>query len=307
MVNGTNKLRPILEKTSITRAAAKQDGTAYFAFVIDNFAFDSDNQHAGIYELRDSKATEWAFLDFSVSGMVFADQSGILVAVGQNGAAAIMDGTNVTIEDVSEDGTIIRGVCEAGKDIIACGVFMSAWRRAGPDDWQEFGPAAEFGDEFPANHLEAVDGYSETEIYAAGRDGVIWWYDGSRWTPVQCPTNLAFTCIVCADDGFVYAAGLTGIVAKGRRDGFELFTPSSPNNDIWGITEFRGNVYCSMMRALVTFSSEDGLTPVPTAMLLADFFYNLERGAEVLWSFGEKDVLTFDGSAWTGINQVDVA
>jgi len=300
-------MRPILESTSLTRAAVRNDDEAFFGLVVDEFALDFENPHAVIYELTPTQATELGYFDFEVSALTYANAGKTRIAVGQYAEAVIFEDGATTLETIDPDERPVRGVAAAGADIVACGANLRVYRRQGPDNWVEFGPGDDMRDEFPKNHLEAIAGYSGTEIYAAGRDGVIWWYDGSVWTPVQCATNLAFISILCADDGFVYLGGISGIMAKGRRDEFVLFTPPSPIRDIWGLQDFQGEIYCAMTRALLTWTPEDGFVPVPEAMMLAKTFYNLGKGENVLWSLGEKDVLRFDGEAWTRINQIAVA
>ncbi|WP_415182318.1 hypothetical protein [Phaeovulum sp.] len=299
-------MKPILENTSLTRATVHSDDEAFFALVVDEFAHDFENPHAVLYSMSPSTASELGYFDFAVSDLTYANGGKTRVAVGHYAEAIIIEGTTTTLETINPNEWPIRGVSEAGRDIVACGANLRVYRRLGPDNWEEFGPGDNMSDEFQNNHLESIGGYSESEIYATGRDGMIWWYDGAHWTGVQCATNLAFLSVVCAEDGYVYVGGINGIMAKGRRDEFVVYTPPAPLRDIWALQDFRGAIYCAMTRALLTWTPDEGFVPVPEAMLLAKTFYNLGKGKEVLWSLGEKDVLRFDGAAWTRIDRINV-
>ncbi|WP_294221667.1 hypothetical protein [uncultured Shimia sp.] len=301
-------MRPFFNKMSLTRAAVQSDDMACMALVMDAFAYQFEDPHAAIYTLTPALGTELSFVDFEVSDLTWARDGRRVVAIGHYGEAVVFeDGTAGPLETINGTENPVRGVAEVDNDVVACGGNLAAYRRNEDGTWTEFGPGPELQVEFPQNHLEAIDGFAKDEIYAAGRDGVIWWFDGTVWSPVQCATNLAFTCVHCAEDGYVYAGGMTGIVAKGRRDEFLVSAPPAPLQDIWGILEFQGVIYCAMMRALMTWNDEDGLAPALEAMTLASSFYNLGRGPQKMWSLGDKDVLTFDGASWTRINQVGVA
>ncbi|MBU2980558.1 hypothetical protein KO498_01910 [Lentibacter algarum] len=303
---------PLLMDLSITKAAVRNGEEASVALVLDELAFDTSEPHSAVYTVTPTLASQVEFYQFTVTGLTYAaGGSGELFVLNEVGQVAVFDdksdGNEANLETLGTQQGVMRDIGVAGDQIVACGANLQAYRRLGPDRWESFGPTDDLLSDYPGNHLESIDGFAADEIYAAGRSGMIWWYDGDQWTPVQCTTNLAFLSVVCGADGSVYVGGQRGVVAKGRKDAFTVYAPDEPKADIWGIQEFDGKIYCAMMRALASWSEDKGLDVVSEAMEIGETFYNLGHGGNVLWSLGAKDVLRYDGQSWSRINEVEVA
>ncbi len=73
--------------------------------------------------------------------------------------------------------------------------------------------------------FEALDGFSDDEIYVVGWSGSIWYFDGSFWQQCESPTRENLTSIECAEDGWVYICGSRGTVLKGRKDTWGFVEP----------------------------------------------------------------------------------
>lgn len=295
-------MQPLLDNMSLTIAAARDDNEFCTAIVLDEFAFDETFPHGTVCRIRDGKPKSLGLFPMAFNGITYADDT--IIAVSEGGDVQIFTG-----EDVQEDGIDditgpILDVLAIGGEIFVCGANHQVYRRTGFEQWVDIGPQERDQQDFPSNHFKAIDGFSVNELYCAGRDGVIWWFDGRSWTPIQAGTNLSFLCVTCGDDGRVYLGGQAGVVAAGRGDEFTIYTPDDPMSDIWGIARFKGKVYTSMMRALSSWNAEDGFEIIPDAMELAETFYTLEIGENTLWSVGAKDVLRFDGEVWEDVDHV---
>ncbi|WP_299666519.1 hypothetical protein [uncultured Ruegeria sp.] len=298
-------LQPLSDVYSITGIAVRNDTEICVSMVLDELGLDPENPHAALYSLTPDLAAQIAFHPQAVVGMCYAD-SNTLIAVAESGEVFLHAGEDTRAEKIERDGGPLRNICMAGDQPVVCGANLQLMRRSPAGTWGSYDLDDRLRSDFGSIHLEAVDAYDENEIYAVGRDGMIMWFDGLVWNPVQCPTNLSFLSVCCGRDGTVYVGGQTGIVATGRHDSFTISTPEDPLNDIWGIQEFAGTVYCAMMRALMSWDAADGLQVVPGAMEDTLTFYNLEVGQSVLWSAGEEDVVRFDGKSWTRIDAVNV-
>ncbi len=77
------------------------------------------------------------------------------------------------------------------------------------NDLDTFGGAIDGG-------FKDIDGFSETDIYAAGGKGHVWHYDGNTWKRIDIPTNADIYCLICASDGYVYIGGSRHLMLRGR-------------------------------------------------------------------------------------------
>lgn len=298
-------MRPILNEMSLTVAAAKDDEDAAAALVIDEFAYDDSFPHGALYRFNQDAARELGLKSMTMVGMAF-DPSGRIWFAAEGGDVLIFDGTAFVEDGIDDLRAPLRDLLVIEGGVFVCGGNHQVYRRKGIEDWVDIGPGDDLRASFPENHFEALDAFTAQEIYAAGRDGVIWWFDGSEWTPVQTATNLSFLSVSCGADGVVYLGGQGGIVAIGRHDAFELYSPPSAMNDIWGIAHYQSKTYVAMTRALMTFSPDDGLVVEPDAMELGETFYTLKQAGASLWSFGQKDVLRLSDGGWIALEEVPV-
>ncbi len=69
--------------------------------------------------------------------------------------------------------------------------------------------------------ISDIDGYSEDDLYAAGRDG-IYHFDGRLWSKVDISTDEILMIIFCAPDGVIWACGFNGAILRGDfKNGFK--------------------------------------------------------------------------------------
>ncbi|KQX27884.1 hypothetical protein ASD05_28095 [Variovorax sp. Root434] len=191
---------------------------------------------------------------------------------------------------------MIRNAREIGGHVHACGSKRQVFRRVGDRQWVDMSapPAAQtevFG-------FEALDGYAENEIYAAGWGGEIWRYDGSAWTQCGSPTNVILTAVCCAGDGTVYVGGQGGVLVSGRGDVWaSVAWEDEVTADLWDLCWFRDRLYVATMSQLYTLDA-DRLVPVDYGGMGRVTCYSLSVAQGVLWSVGKADVASFDGTTW---------
>jgi hypothetical protein len=196
----------------------------------------------------------------------------------------------------------LRGVRLIGKRAYVVGMDRQAYRRDGVNQWvtidQGMRPLEGSTD---VVGLEAVDGFSEEEIYAVGWDGAIWRYDGRAWTQADSPTNMILTDVCCAGDGNVYACARLGLLLRGRGDRWSVVEHESTEDDLWSMTWFQGRLYLSTMQELFVLEN-DKLEPVDLGDDPPSTCYRLSSIPDVLWSVGAKDAMAFDGTNWMRID-----
>lgn len=195
---------------------------------------------------------------------------------------------------------LLRKVRNIGQRAYAVGMNRQVYRRDGEGLWvcldQAIRPAPS-----EVKGFETVDGFAENDLYAAGWDGEIWHYDGVGWHPCASPTNLVLTSLLCAADGQVYLAGQRGLLLKGRQNSWQIIEQEAMRDDIWDLAWFEGQLYVATYRGLYSLVNEQ-LVPVDFGDERPTSFYHLSAADGVLWSFGAKDIMAFDGSRWQRID-----
>jgi hypothetical protein len=149
-------------------------------------------------------------------------------------------------------------------------------------------------------NIQAIHGFDASDIYAVGRHGSLWHFDGKRWDEVELPTNANLTSVKCAGDGKVYITGHKGTLVCGRTDAFEIIDHDETEDDIWDVEWFGGQVFVSTMRAVYRLKGH-ALQRVDFGDDLPRSCYQLSAAKGVMWSNGEFDIMSFDGKSWTRI------
>lgn len=149
-------------------------------------------------------------------------------------------------------------------------------------------------------NIEAVGGFSGSDLYAAGYKGEVWHFDGKAWSPCKTPTNVNLNALLCADDGCVYAAGRGGLLMRGRGDTWEVIDQQTNSDDVWDLACFNGVVYASTLAAVYRLRGND-LVPVQFGQVAPKTCYHLSVAPGVMWSIGTDDVMSFDGTVWTRV------
>ncbi len=149
-------------------------------------------------------------------------------------------------------------------------------------------------------NVQAIHGFDASEIYAVGRDGDLWQFDGKGWIQRELPTNMNLTSVKCAGDGSVYVTGHGGLLIRGRGDIWNAIRQEQTVDDIWDAEWFEGNAYVSTMRAVYRVADGE-LEPVDFGKDAPRSCYQLSAAKGVMWSNGEFDIMSYDGSAWTRV------
>ena len=148
--------------------------------------------------------------------------------------------------------------------------------------------------------IQAIDGFNASDLYAVGRDGDVWHYNGKKWDKIGIPTNINLYAVKCSEDGSVYIGGLHGIFLRGRENEWTTINHDSDSEDIWDIEWFNEQIYISTMYTISRLQGEkfehiDFGDDAPKSC------YQLSVASGVMWSVGETDIMSFDGNNWTRV------
>lgn len=219
-----------------------------------------------------------------------------LVFIGEDGQVCTYVGGKSGKESLKPKPLLIRRAKAIDGHVYACGMGREVYKRTGENQWIQINALAPKEEE--RTGFEAIDGFSESELYAVGWRGEIWHFDGSVWAAYPGITNLVLTSVCCAGDGFVYVVGQRGLFIKGRHDAWEVVDFDNDfSSDFWDVHWFNDKLYLTTMTGLYVFEN-GALNEVDVDDMLNTSFYRLASAEGVLWSIGSSDILSFDGKQW---------
>ena len=228
-----------------------------------------------------------------------------MICVGEDGEAFSLGSGSVAFESIHAHGLSpldrggpLRNVGTVGGCAYAVGMRRQVYQRKDVDGWHPIDEAI-YSNSQEVVGFESIDGFSDNEIYTVGWEGEIWCRRDDKWQKMDSPTNLILTDVCCGGDGIVYICGQLGTLLKGDGEAWTVIDTGITEN-IWSIAWYGDRLYMATFSGLfalvddrverVVFGDDKPLT-----------FYHLSAADGLLCSFGGKDVMTFDGNAWTRV------
>src|SRR5262245_18335275 len=148
--------------------------------------------------------------------------------------------------------------------------------------------------------IQAIHGFGGSDLYAVGREGELWQLDGSKWVKRELPTNANLTAVRCAGNGKTYIAGHGGLLIEGKGSAWSVIEHGETEDDIWDIEWFDEEIFVSTMKAVYRLK-RGSLSAVKFGEDAPKTCYQLSSASGVMWSNGERDVVSYDGSKWTRV------
>lgn len=226
------------------------------------------------------------------------------VVVGVNGQAQFVGGGDIH-EEVIQDGVfaasdlgLLRGARAIDGVLYVCGMKRQVFRRDGRDQWRCL--TAEISAQKGVVGFEAIDGFSEKEIYAVGWEGEIWQYDGTQWYRRNSGTNVILRDVVCAANGIVYAIGRERKLVFGRKEGWASIDIDLPT-DLQSLAWFNNALYACSTRDVFIWDGAQ-FQPLFFAGDGPKTLQYLHVGEGGLCAVGPKDLFRFDGEIWSRID-----
>lgn len=231
-----------------------------------------------------------------------------LIAIGERGEVFVTGSGDRHTEQMAQgpESPQKRGYMRSVRSIegvaYAAGMMRQVYRRDGANAWSPIdqGMRAPKGSKICG--FEAIDGFSQKDLYAAGYKGEIWRGDGKKWRQIDSPVNIVLTNLICAGDDKVYACGQDGLLLRGRKDTWEIVEHDSTPQDLWGLAWYEDRLFLASTHQVFTLEKGDTLKVVRMGEDTPLSAYHLSVGDGLLWSIGAKDVMSYDGKNWSRID-----
>ena len=295
-------MHAILEGYDYVTGAVRGPDIGYL-IATDASGNNRDQPKSTIFEYDGEGWSDDAQVSFPVVGAsICQSPNEQLIALSPKGEAVLLGSGDVHAENVLQSAGAtgspgaLRAVGSVAGNALAVGMGRQVYRRLDSGIWMSLGDGLP-SDETAVTGFEAIDGFSLSEIYAAGWNGEIFRFDGERWNAIVSPTNLTLTSICCATDGNVYFGGQAGILIAGRGDQLGVIEHAAFPHDIWSLAWLEPHLYLATMRGV--FRLADGtVEEVRMTSRERPSTYHLCQAGNVLWSIGRQDVMAFDGQVW---------
>jgi hypothetical protein len=142
-----------------------------------------------------------------------------------------------------------------------------------------------------------IDGTSAFDIYGVGWNGEIYYYNGLVWEKENSPTKEHLASVKCLNKNEIWICGNNGIVLFGSRNNWKAIHDKNYQNNWYSIEEFNNRIYIAGNNILAYIDGEN-IKPVETGLNKKFTTHKLHAKDGLLWSIGEKDILTYDGKSW---------
>jgi len=288
--------RKISTEREFIRGAARY-GDLVYVLTKGKALLEQEIAHTGLIGIDQGRWGDAANTDWDSTAIAVARKpSEKVVFVGEDGDVCTYVGGTSAKEEIKPAPVLIRNAKTVDGLVIACGMRRQVYQRVAERKWIDI--SAPFSKPEEEAGFEAIDGYTLKELYAVGWKGEIWQYNGTRWTNRTSPTNVILTAVCCAPDKAVYVGGKDGVMMKGRNDSWEIIEWEDDFDlDIWDLCWFGGKLYVATISNLYTLSG-NRLDEVDFGRIEVSSCYSLTEAQDVLWSIGNQDVLSFDGTTW---------
>ena len=269
-----------------------------------------DFEHSRIFSLKNGR---WGHcdVDFVVWSICAVERPiRTILSLGRDGQIDVRSPGRAATESLPDAGVgpnklgYVSQIRDIAGQLYVCGGAGQIYRRQ-PKGWVHFDDGAldrERG--VQAIDLYSIDGTSQEDMYAVGKNGLVCYHNGGSWNQPKSPTQFDLNWVRCVSPGEVYLCGNAGRFFKGNYEAWEDHSQPDLNEEFWCVEIFQGVPYLAAASGLYMFDGRKvervvtGLKPSPDG-------YHLHANDGVLWSFGADHLCFFDGKKWTYVKHPD--
>ena len=222
----------------------------------------------------------------SVRGDVYVTGSG----------ESYMERIESAVEGGPKRGAILK-LRPIGDHLYACGNGRTICRREGRGHWASLRSVVPEPGPSERDGFNALDGFSEEDIYAVGGDDDVWQFDGKTWQHCAFPSDLPLSAVCCAEDGSVYVGGVLGSVFKGRGTRWTKICEGALSIPFKDMVWHEGRVWCTNDYGLWTIE-EDKCVPADVSSEIKVCAGNLSAREGVLLLAGHGGAAFHRDGEW---------
>ena len=240
-------------------------------------------------------------IDWIVSSIVaytHSDGTGVAVGLCRHGELLFIENAGPRTESFRADPGFLFQLCRVDDMLFACGSQRQVWcRKGGRWDRVDAGIVVPRSDE-DNPVFYAIDGVSGPCLYAGGRGGELFRFDGRRWIRLDSPTNRDIERIVVVSKTEVYFCGKGGTFYRGHDDEWEMIGDPGFQETLWGLARFRGRIFAASLNQLFAYS-DLGLERIDPPPQEEFSYHRIAASSEYLWATGGAGtVARWNGSDW---------
>ena len=189
--------------------------------------------------------------------------------------------------------------------IYGVGWGRSVCKREGPNHWVPIWnqlpvPKVKSTPDLNRYGFRAIDGFSGSDIYAAGGNGDVWHFDGDAWKQIRFPSDMLIYNVCCGGDGAVYIAGHGGTVFRGRGDQWSKICEGIAsywfNDMVW----YQDKVWGTNDYGICAFN-ENGEQKLDLPDFVRSSTGYMAQGDGVLVIAGMYGASMYDGTKWSSL------
>lgn len=207
----------------------------------------------------------------------------------------------------------IKGLSRIGSSIYAAGGWRHVFKRIGKNNWLDITKNIDRSDiidkkgkgwntsKSTKTGFGCVGGIAEDDMYAGGKHGECWHYDGKNWRPIDLPTNEFIYKIVAISSDQIYMACGGGILLEGSKDTWKVIKHPGEKDNFSQMVLFKISIYVAtqfQMYKLVEGKLVE-CNPAKQNVDIEVFCHHyLSANDDIMLMCGQTCAALFDGENW---------
>jgi hypothetical protein len=241
-------------------------------------------------------------MPFRVVGLsTIGNPANHFILLGENGEISILGGGRDDTEQIAKDIDLpLTNIVSMGSHIYVVGMGRQVYVREGENKWIPIHSG------ILSKEPEKIIGFQtivqiDNYLYTGGWSGEIWYYNGVKWSQEDSPTNFILSASALTQDGKIVFCGRNGTIVVGETGAWRIVNTDSISDDLWSVVNYENKLFFSSQSHIYCLDGEE-LNEVPLDIEgYKGTHYKLRVVGHYLFSFGEHDILVFDGKEWSRV------
>jgi hypothetical protein len=240
--------------------------------------------------------------DIASSIDAWIDDSGApkIIAMGRLGNGLLIGAKSKESTNIAIDPGHLFQVRYFAGNIYVCGSQRQVWRsKIDPIAWERIDNGLVVKRSKTKNPVfHTIHGVAPNCVYAGGRRGELFKFDGISWRKLDYPSNSDISRLEVLDSDDVIVCGKNGSLYRGHDDIWSPIGEEGYKEDFWSVSSLDGCVYASSLEDILFFKGgriERLVRPNE------DFkFHRISAADGYLWATGgEGEIARWNGQQWS--------